>query len=84
VEHNFSKISEYVVQCAKHGAKLICLPENFAFMGSTPEETDQMKETLDGPLIKRYAQMAIDNKVWLSLGGFQEKIETQPKRYSKQ
>jgi hypothetical protein len=29
-----------------------------------------MKETLDGPLIKRYAQMAIENKVWLSLGGF--------------
>jgi hypothetical protein len=61
---------------------MVCLPENFAFMGATPDENDKMKEFLDGPLMKRYAQIAQDNKVWLSLGGFQEKIEGVEKRHS--
>jgi deaminated glutathione amidase len=62
---------------------MVCLPENFAFMGATPEETDKMKEYLEGPLMKRYSQIAIDHKVWLSLGGFQEKIDGVSKRHSK-
>lgn len=41
-----------------------------------------MKESLDGPIIKRYTTIAVTNKVWLSLGGFQEKIDDQPKKYS--
>ena len=61
---------------------MVCLPENFAFFG-TAEETDSIKEPLNGPIVKRYSQLASDNKVWLSLGGFQERIEGSPKRYSK-
>ena len=58
IENNFEKIKHYVGQCAIKGAKLICLPENFAFMGSTPQETDLMKESLEGPLIRRYSELA--------------------------
>ncbi len=61
---------------------MVFLPENFAFMGSNPDENDRMKEFLDGTLIKRYSQIAQDNSVWLSLGGFQEKIEATTKRYN--
>jgi deaminated glutathione amidase len=82
IESNFTKINQYITECSQRGARMVCLPENFAFMGATPDENDQMKEFLEGPLIKRYSQIASDNHVWLSLGGFQERIEGITKRYS--
>lgn len=39
---------------------------------------------MTGPIIKKYKQLALDNRVWLSLGGFAETCEHNPnKRYSK-
>ena len=29
-------------------------------------------QSINGPVIRNYKQMAVNNKVWLSLGGFQE------------
>jgi predicted amidohydrolase len=56
--------------CAQRGAKLICLPENFAFVGTHFEESIRMAEPLYGPIIKKYKQIALENQIWLSLGGF--------------
>ncbi|TNV72495.1 hypothetical protein FGO68_gene9282 [Halteria grandinella] len=82
IEVNYSKIASFVKDCANKGAQLVCLPENFAFMGGTPEEMEKIKEPVEGPLIKRYAHLAVENGVWLSLGGYQEAIEGSTKRYN--
>jgi hypothetical protein len=29
-------------------------------------------EDLDGPTMRKYCKIALDNRIWLSLGGFQE------------
>ena len=84
IEANFEKLRVYIGECAMRGARMVCLPENFAFMGATSEETNLMKEPLEGPLIQRYRELAIQNNVWLSLGGFQESIVGSSKRYSTQ
>lgn len=52
-------------------------------MGRNNAETSELAEYLDsGELILRYRQLAMDNRVWLSLGGFPERDEHEPnKRY---
>lgn len=58
---------------AAAGAKVLFLPENFSFLGRSPAESLAIAEPLDGPLMKRYQDLAKQHKIWLSLGGFQEK-----------
>jgi len=83
VEENFKNNKAAVEECANKGAELVCLPENFAFLGQSFQESTQMAEPLDGPLMKRYTQLALDNRVWISFGGFQEQYDKdKSKRFS--
>uniref|UniRef100_A0A8V5H570 Uncharacterized protein n=1 Tax=Melopsittacus undulatus TaxID=13146 RepID=A0A8V5H570_MELUD len=72
-EQNWSVCSALVREAAQHGAGLIFLPEGFDFIGLNPEQTLGMAEALDGPLLRRYMELARDLGVWLSLGGFHER-----------
>ena len=57
------------------GAKLVCLPENFSHVASNREEAQEVAENLrKGQLFLKYRQLAMDNRVWLSLGGFSELV----------
>lgn len=69
-ELNFQKNKHNIEMCAAQGAKLVCLPENFHYMGRNYTDGIEISETLKGPIIKRYKQLALDNRIWLSLGGF--------------
>ena len=35
MDRNFEKNKHYIEQCAGRGAKFVCLPENFHFMGKS-------------------------------------------------
>ena len=84
VQENFIKVSNYVKECSEAGAKLVCLPENFFYLGQSSAEGIRMSENIpEGQWIKKYMNLAKDNKVWLSLGGFHEKCDSNPdKRFS--
>jgi len=41
-------------------------------MGSRPGEAQAVAEPLDGPVMRRYLNLARETGLWLSLGGFQE------------
>ena len=82
IERNFEHNKVNVEHCAQRGAQMVCLPENFNYMGRSYEDDIAAAEPLSGPSIKRYRQLALDNRVWLSLGGFQERIEGSTKRYN--
>ncbi|PON91517.1 Carbon-nitrogen hydrolase [Trema orientale] len=60
-------------EAASAGAKLICFPENFAFVGAKNGESLEIAEPLDGPIMQQYCSLARESSIWLSLGGFQEK-----------
>ncbi|XP_062081681.1 deaminated glutathione amidase, chloroplastic/cytosolic-like isoform X1 [Humulus lupulus] len=71
-----------VKEAASARAKLICFPENCAFVGAKEGESLKIAEPLDGPIMKRYCSLASvlmlsigcrESCIWLSLGGFQEK-----------
>lgn len=57
------------------GAKLLCLPEAFAFIGSAADETVSQAEPLAGPRFQAYQALARDHGLWLSLGGYHEVAE---------
>lgn len=83
MKRNFENNKHNIEMCAARGAKLVCLPENFHYMGRNYTDGIEMAEPLTGKIIKMYKQLALDNRIWLSLGGFQEKINGNiDKRYN--
>ena len=57
------------------GASMLFLPECFSFVGSKWLETVAAGEPLTGPCISHMAALAKEHKLWLSLGGFNERPE---------
>ncbi len=73
---NLSRAFWLMEQASRAGASLIGLPENFAFLGENERETAEAAEFLDGATITAFKARARDLKIWVSLGGFQEKTTT--------
>ncbi|CAH2060317.1 unnamed protein product [Thlaspi arvense] len=72
---NFNTCSRLIQEAATAGAKLICFPENFSYMGEKSGDSVKIAEALDGPVMQQYCSLARDSKIWLSLGGFQERFD---------
>ncbi|XP_030506658.2 deaminated glutathione amidase, chloroplastic/cytosolic [Cannabis sativa] len=70
---NFATCSRLVKEAASAGAKMICFPESFAFIGAQDGESLKIAQPLDGPMMQQYCSLARESSIWLSLGGFQEK-----------
>ncbi|KAK9913343.1 hypothetical protein M0R45_037161 [Rubus argutus] len=70
---NFATCSRLVKEAAAGGAKLICFPESFSFIGAKDGDSLKVAEPLEGPIMKQYCSLARETGIWLSLGGFQEK-----------
>ncbi len=72
---NLAACADLVVAAAARGVGLLCLPECFAFMGTSgTTETAEFAQHLDakGGVIRAYRRLARDHGMWLSLGGFHE------------
>lgn len=70
---NFATCSRLVKEAAAAGAKLICFPESFSFIGAKDGDSLKIAEPLEGPILQKYCSLARESGIWLSLGGFQEK-----------
>uniref|UniRef100_A0A2C9VLU0 CN hydrolase domain-containing protein n=1 Tax=Manihot esculenta TaxID=3983 RepID=A0A2C9VLU0_MANES len=70
---NFATCSRLTKEAAAAGAKLLCLPESFSFIGAKDGDSVKVAEPLDGPIMQQYCSLARESGIWLSLGGFQEK-----------
>lgn len=80
---NLASCVRYVREARSQGCSMVFFPENFSFMGSRPGEAQTIAEPLDGPVMRSYLDLARDEGVWLSLGGFQEKgPEDDPRIYN--
>ena len=78
---NFETIQNFAHNAKANGAKMMCLPENFNFMGKSGEGLIH-HQPLTGEFIERYRQLARDASIWLSLGGFLESSTTADKYYN--
>ncbi len=73
VEKNFETCRALVAQAKERGAKLLSLPECFAFLGAKDTDLLSFMRPLDDELVDRYRALAKEHGLWLSLGGFQER-----------
>lgn len=54
---------------------MIFLPEGFDYIEQDKNISLQLAEPLEGSLINNYKSLAKSLNVWLSLGGFHEKVK---------
>ncbi len=75
---NLDAALRLIEEAADLGAKLVGLPENFAFMG--PEEARLAgAETLEGPTLARVREVARKRGLWVMAGSIAEKVDA-PKK----
>ena len=77
VNDNFEKCAKHIKECAGKGARMVCLPEHFAYMNQDKQHFQKIYLTenykaLNQDLFKAYRELALENRVWLSLGCFPE------------
>lgn len=72
-EHNFAVCASLARQAAEAGARVLFLPECFAFIGERQADALRFAQPLSGPLMRRYRRLALRHGLWVSLGGFQER-----------
>jgi deaminated glutathione amidase len=71
---NMETAVRLVNQAADLGARLVGLPENFAFMGREEERISQA-ETLEGPTLTALREVARARGVWILAGSIAEKVD---------
>lgn len=78
VPANLGRVKHWIAQAAALGAKLVALPENFAFMGEEAGKRE-LAESLDGPrpgpILSALAESAAACGVWVLGGGMPEKSD---------
>jgi len=77
VKENYEQAKKLIESAAVKGADMVFLPEAFDFIGTNSQETRQLAETLQGNTITNFSELAAQNNIWLSLGGFHLKSTTE-------
>ncbi len=74
VERNLATGERLVEEAARRGASFVGLPENFAYLRSEGEKVVEA-QALDGPWVRRMADLARRLRITLLLGSVPERIE---------
>ena len=53
---------------------MVFFPECFDHVGESRDQSVQLAESLDGALLSEYKKLAQEKSMWLSLGGYHEKV----------
>ncbi len=73
MEGNIARAQELVKEAVHHGASLVALPENFAYMGPE-DQPNPAAQPLDGPLVREFQALARSLGIYLLLGSFPELV----------
>lgn len=74
-DKNF-QISRSLIEKAKNkGAKVIFLPEAVDYIGESKQQSIDMAEDLNDITISKYQDLAKQLGVWISVGGFHQKVK---------
>ncbi|KAG7153712.1 Nitrilase and fragile histidine triad fusion protein NitFhit-like [Homarus americanus] len=76
---NFKTCVDLVERAARSGAQMVFLPEACDYIAESKEESVQLAESIHGPLVAKYRELAASTHVWLSLGGLHIKNEGEDK-----
>jgi deaminated glutathione amidase len=85
VAENLVRVRHWLAQAAAAGAKLVALPENFAFFGEEAQKRE-LAERLDGafpgPILAALAEAATKHGVWIVGGGMPERSDDPARPYN--
>jgi predicted amidohydrolase len=81
---NLARVTKWVGDAAKAGARLVALPENFAFMGAEDQKRKVAEdiEAASGPIVSALARAAEVNGVFVVAGGMPEKSSDPERPYN--
>lgn len=79
-KENIRRSSEFVIQAAAKGAKLVVLPEIFSFRGNMLDEKTAASsaEAIPGETVRVFEQIAMAHKTAIILGSLMEKTAGKP------
>ena len=69
----FEQLSALVNRAKSRGALMTFLPECADYVSESQDQTIALAESLEGPTVSRYRELAKTLKMWLSIGGYHEK-----------
>jgi predicted amidohydrolase len=76
VQDNLSQCARLTLKAAEQGARLVLLPENFAYFGSNRGRAEIAEDTMEGgPIVDALMTMASSARVTLIAGGMPERSE---------
>lgn len=78
-DENYVTSERLIQEASAYGCSMAFLPECFDMINETRKDTLANLESLDGPLIAKYRDLAKSCNIWLSLGGLHEKRESNGK-----
>jgi len=86
LEKNLSRAVALIAEAGAAGARLIVLPENFAFMGGGDEEKRAIAESLDenpgGPIVRAISEAARVAGAYVVAGGMPERSGDRERPYN--
>jgi predicted amidohydrolase len=82
LEHNRTRARRLIREAANHGARLVALPEHFAYLGPKEEEQPPTAQPLDGPLVTEFQELTAQLGIYLLLGSFPEVTNPGDKPYN--
>lgn len=56
--------------------KVIFLPEACDYIAESHAQSLELAENIDGSFIKSYSELAVQNHIWISIGGFHNRVTT--------
>ena len=80
-EANLQKAEEFIGAAADRGAKIVALPENFAFLRSEGDEIS-CKQSLDGDFMQRMKAITAKQRIYLLCGTIPEAIPESQQVYN--
>ncbi|GLV45058.1 Nitrilase and fragile histidine triad fusion protein [Carabus blaptoides fortunei] len=75
-EDNLVVVKNLIEQARKAGAAMAFLPEACDYIAPAESDPCELAETLGDTVMSQYKDMAIHNKIWLSIGGFHERTKS--------
>lgn len=78
---NWESARSLVERAADHGATFVATPENTNFLGPH-EEKVRRAEGMDGPTVRRFAELAQRRRIHLLLGSFNERSDDPGRCYN--
>ncbi|KAI6234624.1 hypothetical protein M3Y99_00781300 [Aphelenchoides fujianensis] len=79
LDANFDVCASMVRRAKERHCEMIFFPECFDYVGRNRDETIGLAYSENSPFIQKFRDLARDNGVWLSLGGFHHKEEDNEK-----